>query len=485
MDAFIKAIHSLIGLGNDYIWGGNPIFWNKMGLLVFVLIAVGLFFTLGTRFVQIRFLKDGFKMMLQGRGHLSKGDISPFQAFVTGLASRVGTGNIAGVATAIAVGGPGAIFWMWITALLGMASAFAESTLAQVFKINHHDNTFRGGPAYYIQKGLGSRGWGVAFALSLILAFGFVFNAVQANSIVAATQGAWGWNPLYVGIGLVLLTMPIIFGGMRTIARVAELIVPIMAILYLGVSFFVVLTHLEDLPVLLMRIINGAFGLEQVAGGVAGSAIQAAMSNGIKRGLFSNEAGMGSAPNAAAIATTRHPVNQGIVQMMGVFVDTILICSSTAFIVLLADVSPDLGLKGVALTQKAMEITMGPWAVNFLAVAVFLFAFTSVIGNYAYAEGNLEFINKKPLALFLFRMTVLAMVMLGALIEVPVVWDMADLAMGIMALINLGAIILLSKTLFVVLNDYESQRSANIAKPIFKAQEYPELAKKIEHDVWQ
>ncbi|MBN3005881.1 sodium:alanine symporter family protein [Chromobacterium alkanivorans] len=471
----MDLLHSFINAANDVIWGK---------VLIGLLLAVGLYFSLRSGLLQLRLFARGWREMMGGRGgHRSKDDISPFQAFATGLASRVGTGNIAGVAIAIAAGGPGAVFWMWLTAMLGMASAFAESTLAQLFKTNHHDDTFRGGPAYYIQKGLGQRWLGVIFALCLILAFGLVFNAVQANSIVAATEGAWGWNRYMVGIALVAMTAPIIFGGVRSVARVAEWLVPVMAAIYLLMTFYVLAAHAAELPGLIVLIVKSAFGLEQAAGGFAGYAVSQAMMLGIKRGLFSNEAGMGSAPNAAATATSRHPASQGAIQMFGVFIDTMVICTATAAIILLSGVY-DQGLSGVALTQKAIESQFGPIGASFLAVAMFLFAFSTIIGNYAYAEGNVEFIRSNKGILLAFRLIVLAMVMFGAVASLPLVWDMADFAMGLMALINLVAIVLLSRYFFIVLKDYERQLKRGESTPVFKVADYPELAAKVEKDIW-
>lgn len=460
----------------------NSWIWSKG--LIFLCLGVGLYFSIRSRFAQVRHFGEMIRLMFDGKS--SDSGVSSFQALAMTLAGRVGTGNIAGVATAITFGGPGAVFWMWMTALLGMASAFAESTLAQLFKVNHHDNTFRGGPAYYIQKGLGSRGFGIAFALSLILAFGLVFNAVQANSIVAATEGAWGWNKYYVGIGLVLLTAPIIFGGIRQVARVAEWMVPVMAFIYLAMTIYVIVTHIGQLPDVLLLIVRSAFGLEQAVGGFAGYAISQAMMMGIKRGLFSNEAGMGSAPNAAAAATTRHPASQGLIQMLGVFIDTIVVCSCTAFIILLSGAwVPGGELQGVQLTQKALSMTLGDWGGHFLAIALFLFCFSSIIGNYAYAEGNVEFIKNNKSVMFVFRLLVLAMVMFGAIGSLPLVWDMADLSMGIMAIINLIAIVLLSRYVFVLLKDYQQQRNQGIAEPVFDIKQYPELQSKVHQDVWK
>ena len=470
----MEKLHQFINLGNNLIWGN---------ILIYLLIGTGIYFTIRTGLLQLRLLPQGWRQMLR-RGDTDRSNISPFQAFATGLASRVGTGNIAGVAIAVTIGGPGAVFWMWMTALLGMASAFAESSLAQLFKVNHHDNTYRGGPAYFIEKGLGQRWLGILFALCLILAFAFVFNAVQANSITAATEAAWGWNKYIVGAVLVVMTAPIICGGVRSAARFAALIVPFMAMLYIGITLYIIATNLSAVPGVLKLIIENAFGINQAAGGLTGYAISQAMMHGIRRGLCSNEAGMGSAPNAAATATTRHPATQGIMQMFGVFIDTIIICSCTAAIILIAGVH-DSELTGVQLTQKALEMEIGSWGADFLAVAMFLFAFSSIIGNYAYAEGNVEFIKKHPLILPAFRLLVLGMVFFGAVGSLPLVWDMADLSMGLMALINLLAILLLSKYVLLIQRDYEKQLKAGVEQPVFDVTQYPELEKKIYPDVWR
>ena len=317
-----EQLHTLVNAINGPLWD----------YLVYLLLGVGLFYTLSTFFVQIRLFPRSIKEMLSGRQSGSDPHgITPFQAFVTGLASRVGVGNIAGVAIAVSLGGPGAVFWMWFTALLGMSSAFAESSLAQLFKIRDHGNgQFRGGPAYYITNGLKQRWLGILFALSLILAFGFVFNAVQANSIVAATEKAWGWNKYIVGTALVILAAPIIFGGIKRVSRVAEALVPVMAALYLLMALFIMITNISAVPAVFTLIFENAFQFDAAAGGLLGGLISQAMMLGIKRGLFSNEAGMGSAPNAAAAAEVKHPVSQGMIQMLGVFVDTMIVCSCTA-----------------------------------------------------------------------------------------------------------------------------------------------------------
>ncbi len=471
----MEALHQLVNAINGPLWD----------ILVLILLGTGIFFTITTLFVQVRLLPRSVKEMLGGR---NAGDnphgITPFQAFVTGLASRVGVGNIGGVAIAISVGGPGAVFWMWVTALLGMSSAFAESSLAQLFKIkdkgSHH---FRGGPAYYITKGLKQHWMGVLFSLALILAFGFVFNAVQANSIVQATQKAWGWNPNLVGVGLVILTAPIIFGGIKRVSRAAEAIVPLMAGLYLLMALFVMITNIGAIPQVFGLIFSSAFDFKAAAGGMFGAMFSQAMMMGIKRGLFSNEAGMGSAPNAAAAAEVKHPASQGMIQMLGVFVDTMIVCSCTAFILLLSDVHATSELTGVQLTQAAIISHVGAWGADFLAVILFLFAFSSIIGNYAYAESNVQFIKNSRTVITLFRMMVLVMVFFGSVNSVPLVWDMADVSMGFMALINLIAILLLAPIVWMLLKDYQAQLKSG-QEPVFKLSEHPELSKRVDSDVW-
>lgn len=488
---FIEVIHGWINDLNGPLWT-----W-----LVPLLLGTGIFYTLATGFVQIRLLGRSMKEMFGSRtdGNDKHGHgITPFQAFVTGLASRVGTGNIAGVAIAIATGGPGAVFWMWLTALLGMSSAFAESSLAQLFKIRDHGNRqFRGGPAYYITQGMGQKWLGILFALSLILCFGFVFNAIQANTIIAAVQSAagctgaadacqadWSTYKHIGGTALVILTAPIIFGGIRRVARFAEAIVPVMAAIYLLMALYVMVTNIGMVPHVFGIIFDNAFKVDAAAGGLLGGLVSQAMMLGIKRGLFSNEAGMGSAPNAAAAADVKHPVSQGMIQMLGVFVDTIIVCSCTAFIVLLSGIHTEgTELTGVQLTQAALETQVGSFGQYFLAVTLFLFAFSSIIGNYAYAESNVQFIHGRRLTMAIFRMAVLAFVYFGAVQSVPVVWDMGDLSMGIMAVINLVAILILSPLVFVLLKDYQKQLNEG-KDPQFRLNEHPELKEKVHSDIW-
>ena len=471
---FTESLHQLVQKINDPMWTG----------LVYVLLGAGLFFTVATGFVQFRLLGRSIKEMLGGR---KQGDdphgITPFQAFVTGLASRVGVGNIAGVAIAISVGGPGAVFWMWITALIGMSSAFVESSLAQLFKIRDYDNHhFRGGPAYYITQGLSQKWLGIVFALSLIFCFGFVYEAVQTNTIAVTAKAAWGWNEHAVGVALVIMTAPIIFGGIRRVSRFAEMLVPLMATLYLLMALYIIITNISLIPHVFGQIFSSAFKFEAAGGGLLGGLISQTMMIGIKRGLYSNEAGQGSAPNAAAAAEVKHPVSQGMIQMLGVFVDTIIVCSCTAFIVLVYQ-QPYGDLSGAELTQAAIVSQVGAWGADFLAIILFMFAFSTVIGNYAYAESNVQFIKNHWLLTALFRMLVLGWVYFGAVANVPLIWDMADMAMGTMAWINLVAILILSPLAFLLLRDYTAKLKMG-KDPVFKLSEHPGLKRKIKSDIW-
>ncbi|MFV0450379.1 MAG: alanine/glycine:cation symporter family protein [Vibrio sp.] len=467
----------LINLMNDLLWGS---------ILVYLLVGIGIYFTFRLGFIQFRHFGHMFSVLKNSRKADNAG-ISSFQALCTSLAARVGTGNMAGVAVALTVGGPGAIFWMWMTAMLGMATSFAESTLAQLYKSRDKDGNYRGGPAYYMEKGLGMRWMGVLFSVFLIIAFGLVFNAVQANSISNAMNNAFGFDPMMVGIGIVVLTAFVIFGGIRKIARTAELIVPFMAIAYLAIAIVVVLMNIEKVPAVFSLIIKSAFGFEQAAAGGLGYAIAQAMINGVKRGLFSNEAGMGSAPNAAASATPYppHPASQGYVQMLGVFVDTIVICSATMAIILVSgEYVPHGEITGIELTQRALSSQVGDWGGIFIAMAIFFFAFTSIIANYSYAETNLVFLehnNKKGLVVF--RLIFLSMVMFGALATLPTVWAMADVSMGLMAIVNLIAILLLSGTVIKLAKDYNRQLDAGKV-PTFNANDYPELKTQLEDGIW-
>ncbi|ARP39207.1 Amino-acid carrier protein AlsT [Vibrio syngnathi] len=470
-------VTDLINLMNDLLWGS---------ILVYLLVGVGIYFTVRLGFIQFRHFGHMFSVLRNSRKADSAG-ISSFQALCTSLAARVGTGNMAGVAVALTAGGPGAIFWMWLIAMLGMATSFAESTLAQLYKTRDNDGNYRGGPAYYMEKGLGMRWMGVLFSIFLIIAFGLVFNAVQANAIATAMNTAFDFERSYVGVGIVIISAFVIFGGIRKIARTAEIIVPIMALAYLAIAMYVMFANIEKVPEVLALIFKSAFGLQEAAAGGLGYAIAQAMINGIKRGLFSNEAGMGSAPNAAASATPYppHPASQGYVQMLGVFMDTIVICSATVAIILMSgEYVPHGEVTGIELTQRALTAQVGEWGGIFVAVAIFFFAFTSIIANYSYAETNLIFLehnNKKGLVLF--RIVVLGMVMFGSLATLPTVWALADVSMGLMAIVNLVAIILLSGIVIKLAKDYNRQLDAGKV-PTFDADDFPELKAQLEDGIW-
>lgn len=463
----------------------SGLLWGHV--LIYLLIAAGLFFTFRLGFIQFRQFPYMVKVMANSRTGAGEG-ISSFQAFCTSLAARVGTGNMAGVAVALYLGGAGAIFWMWLIALIGMATSFAESTLAQLYKTKDSDGNFRGGPAYYMEYGLGKRWMGILFSLCLILAFGLVFNAVQANSIAAAFEVAFDIPKHIVGVLLVIGSAFIIFGGLKTISRFAELVVPLMALAYLLVALYVCFINYDLLPAVFKQIIYSALGFEQAGAGAIGYAVMQAMIQGIKRGLFSNEAGMGSAANAAATASPNpnHPASQGYVQMLGVFVDTIIICSATAALILLSNqLVPDSGVTGIALTQAALVQHVGEWGAIFIAIAILFFAFTSIVANYSYAETNLMFLNTKyKHSMLIFRACVLGMVMFGAVGELGLIWTMADISMGMMAIVNVAALFMLSGFVIWLYKDYCSQLKAGVT-PIFNPDNHPEMKKTLPQGIWK
>ncbi|MGL5615463.1 MAG: alanine/glycine:cation symporter family protein [Sarcina sp.] len=458
-------LHSVILKANDFIWSY---------LLIVPLLALGTYFTFKTKFVQIRYFKEMFRLLGDGfskNSNKEKKGVSSFQAFCISTASRVGTGNITGVTMAIAVGGPGAVFWMWLIALIGSASSFVESTLAQIYKVKDGD-TFRGGPAYYMEKALGKRWMGILFSILITVCFGFVFNSVQSNTVAQAFEGAFGIKALPMGIILALLTAVVIFGGVKRIAKVSEIIVPIFAVAYILVALVVILLNISAIPAIFKSIFQNAFGINQAVGGAIGVAVM----QGVKRGLFSNEAGMGSAPNAAATADVSHPVKQGLIQTLGVFTDTIIICSCTAFMILVAGNYSGSELNGIQLTQQALSSQFGSFGSIFIAICIFLFAFSSIIGNYYYGESNIEFItpdNKK--VMIIYRSLVIFMVLFGALAKVSLVWDLADVFMGLMAILNLITIALLGKISFAALEDYSKQKRKGIKDPVFFNDSIPEL----------
>lgn len=435
-------------------------------ILMTALISAGIYFTFASRFVQFVRPKEMFQLLTNGSG--KKGHISSFQAFSISTASRVGTGNIAGVAIAITTGGPGAVFWMWLIAVIGSASAFIESTLAQVYKVKEGEH-FRGGPAYYMQRALGAKRMAWAFSVIITLTFAFVFNSVQSNTIAASLQSTFGVTPLWTGLSLAALTAIIIFGGLRRVATFSAVIVPIFAMAYIAITLLVVLFNLEKLPDVLRVIFADAFSLRNMAGGALGATIM----TGARRGLFSNEAGMGSAPNAAATANISHPVKQGYVQAFSVFVDTLIICSCTAFIVLLTDYHA-LGGEGIELTQRALTQELGGFGTYFLAFSVLLFAFTSIIGNYYYGQANVEFLTHSKTVMTLFRAGVSGMVLLGAVLQLNLVWNAADLFMSVMALMNLYALFRLRRQALDVLADYRRQKAQG-KDPVFTPQKVPSV----------
>ena len=459
MDYLNKVILSF----NDFLW---------TYILIAMLLILAVYFTWKTKFVQFRYLKEMFRLLGDGASSEKKeGHVSSFQAFCISTASRVGTGNLAGIAIALGIGGPGAIFWMWLIALVGASSSFIESTLAQIYKVKDKNGTFRGGPSYYMEKALNKRWMGVIFSILITITFGLIFNSVQSNTISMAFNEAFGFNKLFIGIVLTVLTILVIFGGIHRIAKVSEIIVPIMAVAYICVSLFVVIINIDKIPSLISMIVKNAFGFEQAIGGGIGAALM----NGIKRGLFSNEAGMGSAPNAAATATVSHPVKQGLIHTLGVFTDTIIICTCTAFIILLSGIDLNSGLEGIQLTQNALSSQVGAWGSYFIALCILLFAFSSIVGNYYYGESNIEFLTQNKLYLNLYRIFVAMMVFFGSIANLQIVWNLADVFMGLMAIINLIAIALLSKIAFRALDDYRTQKKAGIKEPVFKASSMPDL----------
>lgn len=450
-------------------------------VLIYVLAAVGIYFTVRTRGMQLRMFPAMIRTILHSGRHEGTG-ITPFQAFAIGLASRVGTGNIAGVAIAITLGGPGAVFWMWVIALIGMATAFVEATLAQIFKVSWPDGTYRGGPAFYIWRGLKSWRWGAAFAVALLFTFGIAFEMVQANTIAQTLDISHGVPVWVSAIALAILTGAVILGGIKAVARVAEWVAPIMAGLYILLALVILVLNIDQLGFVFYEIIASAFGLNEALAGTAGG-VTAALLNGVKRGLYSNEAGMGSAPNAASTATTSHPARQGLIQSMGVFVDTMLICSATAFVILLSDASvyaPGMDVEGATLTQSAVAHHLGEWMTLPMTILIFTFAYSTIIGNYAYAEVNLDYLtgrkHEHDLAL---RLVVIASVVVGAFLKLDVVWSLADVSMGVMALINLVAIVLLGKWAFGTLRDFTERKGAP-----FVATDNPYLPGKLESDIW-
>ena len=453
----------------------NDILWSY--ILIVMLIGCAIWFTIKSKFVQFRMMKEMISVLgdstnkQEGREH----HISSFQAFMVSLASRIGTGNLAGVATAITIGGPGAVFWMWIVALLGSSSAFIESTLAQLYKV-HGKDSFVGGPAYYMKKGLKQPWMGILFAILIIFTFSFAFNSVQSNTICAAFEQAFQVDNRTMGIILTGLSLAIFFGGIQRIAKVSSIIVPVMAAGYIILAIAIIAMNIHHIPYVLITIVTHAFGWEQAIGGGIGVAIM----QGVKRGLFSNEAGMGSAPNVAATADVSHPVKQGLIQALGVFTDTLIICSCTAFIILFSGVPLSGEANGVQLTQLALDSQIGSWGSIYVAIAILFFAYSSIIGNYYYGEANIRYITNNKKVMVLFRLLSGGMVLFGSLASLDLAWSLADVCMGLMTICNLIAITLLGKYAFRLLEDYRMQKRKGIKNPVFTKDKMKDIEKDIE-----
>ena len=467
----LDALNNIITSVNDALW---------TYLLIGALIICGLYFTIRTRFVQFTLLGDMFRQLVDASPSSGgKKHISSFQAFAVSVATRVGTGNLAGVATAIAVGGPGAVFWMWIIALIGSATAFVEATLAQLYK-RPDSESFIGGPAYYISRGLHNKWMAALFAVLLTLTFGLSYNSIQSNTICGALNQAFGFNQTVVGIILSALALFIAFGGIQRIAHVSSILVPVIAIGYFILALVVIIMNYNLVPHVIKLIFVNAFGFEQVAGGGLGMTIMI----GIRRGLFSNEAGEGSAPNVAATAHVSHPVKQGLIQALGVFTDTLLVCSCTAFLVLISGLYTTEGIEGIQLTQASMESQVGSWGTIFVAIAIILFAFSSIIGNYYYGEANIRFLTDKKWAVQVFRiLSGGVFVFFGAVASFEFVWNLGDLFMALLTLCNLIALVFLCKYVFKLLDNYRDQKRRGIKNPEFHRSDLPEVADEL--DCWE
>ncbi|CAM3769152.1 MULTISPECIES: alanine/glycine:cation symporter family protein [Pseudoalteromonas] len=458
----------------------NNLLWGEGQILIYILLFTGIWFSVRLKLIQILKFKHMFSL-LRTSSKCDKNDISSFQALCTGLSARVGTGNLAGVAVAISLGGSGAIFWMWMIAILGMATGFAESVLGQVYKVRDSNGEFRGGPAYYIQQGIGSKTLAIAFALCLFLGYGFTFSAMQTNTITDALNYAFEIPTFYSGIVITILAGSIILGGFKAIARFAERVVPIMGIIFVLAAVIITLINFTQVPAMLKDIFLSAFGLQEAGAGAMGAAIK----NGIQRGLYSNEAGAGSVPHASACATPipNHPVTQGYIQMLGVFFDTIVLCSCTAVIILLADVDISGEMEGIRLTQEAMTAHLAQGGVYFVVAAITLFAFTSVVANYAYAESNLHLFKlDNKIGRGIYTLLYLSMMMWGASATLKEVWDLADIALGLMTVVNVIAIITLTPTILAVTADYNKQRAEN-TEPEFDANKV-KIQGKTEKGIW-
>lgn len=453
----------------------NDLLWGKV--LIIVLIPLGLWFTVRSNFVQFRNFGRMFAILGEAFRHGADKPTS-FQALALSVAGRVGAGNIAGVAVAITLGGPGAIFWMWLVGLVGMATSFFECSIAQLYKRLEPSGDFRGGPAFYIQRGLRGRlGPGAPalaglYSILLLVTFGIAFNILQSFAVTASVTAAFSLPPLAVGIPLAALVAVVIFGGVRRITRVVEIVVPIMALSYILLVLYILATQAGDIPDALFTIVRAAFGLEEaIAGGVG-----AALSNGVRRGLFSNEAGLGSAPNVAAVAYVPHPAQQGIVQALSVFIDTAIICTCTASIILLSGLDfTDPDVDGVVLTQAALAAHVGAWADDFIAVALFLFVFSSLMYNYFLGETAIDFFTSENKLVFnIFRLLTIGFIVLGSTLDLGAAFSFADATMGLLALVNLFAVALLFPVGLRLMRDFDGQRRRGF-KPVFDPDDYEDL----------
>ena len=472
----IEIIHAIINNIQDFLW---------TYINIVLLIGCAIYFSVRTGFVQFRLFREMLRLMFSSgkrRSEHSSDDgkkgkeerhISSFQAFVVALASRIGTGNLAGVATAISVGGPGAIFWMWVMALFGAATAFVESPGAQLYK-GRGKGKYYGGPAYYMLHGLHSRWMGIVFSVLMIVTFGFANNAMQSNTIALAWLQAFDVPLEWMGAILCLLTVAVIFGGIHRIARISSTVVPVMAVVYLLLAVFIVVANISVLPTVVEMIVMNAFGAGQIAGGTLGTIVMM----GIKRGLFSNEAGEGSAPNAAATADVSHPVKQGLIQALGVFVDTLIVCSCTAMVILCSGVDYTAS-NGIQLTQNALANEIGSFGNPFIAIVIWLFAFSTIIANCYYGETNLVFFTKSKTALVVYRLTAAGFVMLGALLTLDLAWSIIDLCMALITICNLMAIICLFPKVRHLVTDYLSQRRKG-CDPRFTRNMMPDISDDLE-----
>lgn len=463
----MEYIQSFFGLIDSLTWG-----WA----LIPILVVFGVFITIMSGFVQFEFFGRMFRVLGSNANNSDPNAISAREALLVSVGGRVGGGNIAGVAVAITLGGPGAVFWMWAIALCGMATSLIECTLAQLYKTKDADGSFRGGPADYIRRGLGQRyNWlAIVYGICLLASFGFGFNAFQGNTMAGAVQDSLGIDRMYSAFAIAALTALVIFGGIKRIAKAADVVVPVMALGYIAMALIVIALNITEVPDMLMRIFRSAFGFDEVVAGGMGAAI----AQGLRRGLFSNEAGLGSAPNVAATALVRHPVSQGITQSLSVFIDTILICTCTALIILLGDVYVPgaQGIDGVVLTQQSLASHMGDWSKYLLTAAVLLFAFSSIIYNYYLGENALAVVTRSKPAVFVLRLLILGVVFLGAIApQATSVFFFSDPMMGLLALVNLIAIIMLFPIAMRVVDDYRKQLKAGVARPILDPAKFSDL----------